>query len=203
MVTKSITEALRASSEFANKLDDLVVGPNGLQFPIKNDGDWMLASQWAINASLHNSILSLFRDNLPAGAFSLLRPVSETLVRVHLIAMGDPQVIEGMGTDKFRTKFFEHPDKVDDHFQLGGAFKSVYDTMMNFLHSVTHIGMEQMKRQLIGNDLEPNYPERQIIGAVNMSTSVKVMVSSRVIERFRSVAEQLVVLDLSRDFWSR
>lgn len=203
MATKPVTEALYLSSEFANNLDDLVVGSSGLRLPIKNHGDWMLASQWAINASLHNSILTLFRDNLPAGAFSLLRPLSETLLRVHLIAMGDPQVIEDMRTDKFRTKFFKHPEKLDDYFQLGGEFKSVYDRMTNFLHSVTHIGMEQMKRQFLGNDLAPNYPDDQIIGAVNMSTTVKFMVTARVIAQFKTVAEQLILLDLMKEFASR
>jgi hypothetical protein len=200
MVTDHITEALRVSSEFANKLDDLVARPSG--FPIKTDGDWMLASQRAINASVHNSLLTLFRDNFPAGAFSLLRPVCETLVRVHLIAMGDPQVIEEMRTDKFRTKFFKHPEKVDNHFQLGGDFKSLYDQIMNFMHSAVHMGMEQMKRQFKGNDLEPNYPEHEIIAVINMSTVAKFLVTARVIERFQTDAEQQVVLALLREFTS-
>ena len=117
----------------------------------------MLASQWAINASVHNSLLTLFRDNFPAGAFSLLRPVFETFVRVHLIAMGDRQVIEEMCTDRFRIKFFTHPEKVDNHFHLGGDFKSLYLRIMNFMHSAVHMGMEQMKRQFKGDDLAPNY----------------------------------------------
>ena len=72
MLSNSLAEALRVSSESANKLDDLVASPCGL--PIKSVADWMLASQWAINASVHNSLLTLFRDNFHAGAFSLLRP---------------------------------------------------------------------------------------------------------------------------------
>ena len=125
--------------------------PSGL--PIKTVADWMLASQWAINASVHNSLLTLFRDNFPAGAFSLLRPVFETLVRVHLIAMGDRQVIEEMCTDRFRIKFFTHPEKVDNHFHLGGDFKSLYLRIMNFMHSAVHMGMEQMKRAVQGRRL--------------------------------------------------
>jgi len=99
----------------------------------------------------------VFRDNFPAGAFSLLRPVFETLVRVHLIAMGDRQVIEEMRADRFRIKFFKHPEKVDNHFHLGGDFKSLYLRIMNFMHSAVHMGMEQMKRQFKGDDLAPNY----------------------------------------------
>jgi len=128
--------------------------------------------------------------------------VCETLVRVHLIAMGDPQVIEEMRTDKFRTKFFKHPEKVDNHFQLGGDFKSLYDQIMNFMHSAVHMGMEQMKRQFKGNDLEPNYPEHEIIAVINMSTVAKFLVTARVIERFQTDAEQQVVLALLREFTS-
>jgi hypothetical protein len=198
MVTIAVTEALRVSSEFANRLDDLVAHPRG--FPIKDDGDWMLASQWAINASLHNSLLTLFRDNFPAGAFSLLRPICETLVRTHLIAMGDAQIIDQMRKDKFRTKFFKDPEKVDNHFQLGGTFKSLYDQITNFMHSAVHMGMQQMKRQFKGNDLEPNYPEHEIIALVNMSTFAKGLVTARLVERFQTHDELQVVLALLREF---
>jgi len=58
MLTNSVAEALRVSSESSNKLDDLVARPSGL--PIKTVADWMLASQWAINASVHNSLLTFF-----------------------------------------------------------------------------------------------------------------------------------------------
>jgi hypothetical protein len=199
--TAPVTEALRVSSDYANKLDELVARPGG--FPIKTDGDWMLASQWAINASLHNSVLTLFRDNFPAGAFSLLRPVCETLVRVHLIAMGDPKIIEEMRTDKFRTKFFQHPERVDSHFQLGGEFKSLYDGIMYFMHSAVHMGLEQMRRQFKDNDLEPNYPEHEIIAMVNMSTIAKFLVTARMVERFQTNAEQQIVLALLREFSSQ
>lgn len=201
MVTARVTECLRVSSELANKLDDLVVGPG--QFLFKTDWEWMLAGQWAINASLHTSLLTLFGDDLPAGAFSLLRPISETLVRTHLLAMGDDKSIEEMRTDKFRTKFFEHPEKVDDYFQLGGEFKRLYDLIMNFLHSATHGGMAQMKRQLKGNTIEPNYPENEIIAVVDMSTFTKLMISSRVVERFRTDAELKLVIEVFREFTSR
>jgi hypothetical protein len=198
MVATLLTEALHASSEYANKLDDLVAGQSG--FPIKTDGDWMLASQWAMNASIHNSILTLFRDNLPSGAFSLLRPVNETLVRVHLIAMNDPEIIEQMRTDKFRTKFFKHPEQVDKHFDLGGDFKSMYDGITNFMHSTVHMGLQQTKRQFTGTDLTPNYPENEIIAVIVMSTVVKFMVTARVIERFQTITEQEVLLKLLREF---
>jgi hypothetical protein len=90
MVTRTITETLRISSEFANKLDDLVAAPGG--FPIGQKSDWMLASHWYLNAALHNSVLTLFQANLPAGAFALLRPIVENLFRVHLLVMGEPDV---------------------------------------------------------------------------------------------------------------
>ncbi len=201
MVTSSVTEALRSSSEFTNKLDDLVARPGG--FSIKTDGDWMLAGQWAINASLQASILTLFRDNLPAGAFTLLRPVSETLVRVHLIAMGEPQILEKMRTDKFRTKFIEHPEKVDKHFQWGGEFKSLYDAMTNFMHSSVHMGMAQVRRQFKGINLILNYPEHEIIALIKMSTLAKFMVTIRVVDRFQNEADQQVVLALLREFTGR
>ena len=136
-------------------------------------------------------------------AFSLLRPVFETLVRVHLIATGDRQVIEEMRADRFRIKFFKHPEKVDNHFHLGGDFKSLYLRIMNFMHSAVHMGMEQMKRQFKGEDLAPNYSEQEIIAVVQMSTVAKFMVTSRVIERFQTDTEQQVVLALLRDFTSR
>jgi len=69
MLTNSVAEALCVSSESADKLDDLVARPNGLS--IKSAGDWMLASQWAINATVHNSLLKLFRDNFPLFRFSV------------------------------------------------------------------------------------------------------------------------------------
>jgi len=76
-----------------------------------------------MNASLHKSILTLIREDVPGGP-SLLRPLFETLVRAHLIAMDDSEAIKQMLNDQFRTKFFTHPGKVDDHFQMGGMFKS-------------------------------------------------------------------------------
>jgi hypothetical protein len=73
---------------------------------------------------------------------------------------------------------------------------------MNFMHSAVHMGMEQMKRQFKGNDLEPNYPEHEIIAVINMSTVAKFLVTARVIERFQTDAEQQVVLALLREFTS-
>ena len=109
----------------------------------------MLVCQWAMNASLHKSILTDPRRH-PRGAFSLLRPLFETLVRAHLIAMDDSEAIKQMLNDQFRTKFFTHPGKVDDHFQMGGMFKRVYvyDLITMRMHSAVHMGGAQMMRHL-------------------------------------------------------
>jgi hypothetical protein len=180
MVTNRLAQVLEVSSGFANQLDDLVARPGG--FPIKDESDWMLASFWYLNATLHNSILTLFRANLPAGAFALLRPVVENLFRVHLVVMGEPDVLQRLRSDKFRLSFFRDTQKIDDHFNLGGDFKSLVDGMVEFLHSLTHLGMQQMRRQFNGLNLEANYPEHEIVAVTNMSTIAKFMVTSRVIE---------------------
>ena len=201
MVSAPVTEALRVSSEYANKLDDLVAGPGG--FSIRQESDWMLASYWYLNATLHTSILTLFQANLPAGGFALLRPVVENLFRVHLVVMGKPDVRQKLRSDKFRLSFFRDTQKIDDHFDLGGEFKSLVDRMVEFLHSLTHLGMQQVRRQFRGSNLEANYPENEILAVISMSTVTKFMVTSRVIERFQSDAELQVVLALWREFTSR
>jgi hypothetical protein len=204
MTTEPITKALSVSSGFANKLDDLVTAQGG--FTLKDDSDWMLATQWHLNAALHNSILTLFQTNLPAGAFALLRPVIENLFRAHLLVMGEPDVIQRLRSDKFRLNFFHDTKKIDDHFGLGGNFKSLVGGMVDFLHSLTHLGMQQMRRQfrsdVYGVNLEANYPENEIIGVTGMSTMAKFMVTSRVVERFYAIAVQAAVNALLLDFMS-
>jgi hypothetical protein len=204
VATNPITEALSVSSEFANKLDDLVTAQGG--FRLKDDSEWMLATQWHLNATLHNSILTLFQANLPAGAFALLRPVIENLFRVHLLVMGEPDGIQKLRSDKFRLNFFHDTRKIDDHFGLGGDFKSLVAGMVDFLHSLTHLGMQQMRRQFrsdfYGLNLEANYPEREIVGVIGMSTLAKFMITSRVVERFHTIAEQAAVKALLVDFMS-
>ena len=200
-VSNRVLEVLDRSAEIANKLDDVVARPG--KFPTRTPADEMLIGYWAIDTSIHNSILTLFRDNFPAGAFALLRPVCEALVRVHLIAMDDQDAIEEMRIDKFRMKFFKDPKKIDNHFQLGGDFKGLYDGMTNFLHSSAHLGVEQLKRQFIGDEVSPNYPDEQIIAVVSMSTLTKIMVTARVVERFQSDADNEIVLSVLKEFTER
>jgi hypothetical protein len=201
MVTQRITNALHQSSELANKLDDIVARPAG--FRIKTESDAMIASQWSINAALHNSILTLFRDNLPAGAFALLRPVVENLFRVHLLVIGEPDIVEKLRSDDFRLSFWRDTQKIDDHFKLGGRFKSLVDQMVKFLHSTAHIGLQQMKRQFNGANLEANYPEHEIVAIINMSTTAKIMIAAQVVERFQTVVELQELLALYKVFTSR
>jgi hypothetical protein len=146
-----------------------------------------------LNATLHTSILTLFQANLPAGAFALLRPVVETLYRVHLVIMGEPEVLTGLRTDKFRLSFERDAQKIDDHFSLGGQFKSLVDRMVSLLHSFTHVGREQVRRQFNGSNLEANYPEAEILGVTGMSMMAKFMIATRIIERFQPDAQQEVL----------
>ena len=201
IVSNRVLDVLDASSAFANRLDDVVARPGG--FPTYAVADKMMVGYWAIDSSIHNSILTLFRDNFPAGAFALFRPVCEVLVRVHLIAMGDKQAIEQMRTDKFRTKFFKDPKKVDNHFHLGGQFNSLYVGMMNFLHSTAHMGMEQLRRQFNGTEVVANYSEEQIVALANMSTLAKILITARVVERFQTAADQEIVLSVLKEFTER
>jgi hypothetical protein len=100
----------------------------------------------------------------------------------------------------FRLNFGQDAQRIDDHFAMGGDFKFIVDQMVGHLHSFTHLGLEQMRRQFSGLNLEANYPEHEIVSIAGMSTTVKFMVTSRIMERFRTDAEQQIVLALLREF---
>lgn len=167
--------------QFGRQLEELVVHRGQCS---SVDRDVLLIGYWALLFDFHKGILTLLSSKLFGGAFALVRPVVEALVRAHLVLMGSQEDILKLQQDEYRVNFAEVGSQIDEAFGLEGFFKNFLTTARNALHSYTHAGVLQLGRRFEGNELKPRYSDEEIGEVIRTTTLAVFMVTSLVTKRF-------------------
>lgn len=179
IVQKEIDSARR----FGERLEDLVVVRRG-QCP-DEDRNILLMAYWALLFDYHKGILALLSNGLCGGAFALVRPVVEALVRSHLVVMGSDEDVRKIREDEYRVNFENVGPQIDTAFGLDGFFTNFLDNARTALHSYTHSGVSQLARRFDGHDLKAHYKDGEIIEVVRCSTRAVWMVTNLVTKHLK------------------
>jgi len=182
----SVQHEIDKARQFGEQLEDLVVRRGQCPY---DDRNILLLGYWALLFDYHNSILGLLSNGLCGGAFALVRPVVEALVRSHLVLMGSDEHVRKIREDEYRVNFEKIGSQIDRAFGLDGFFTNFLDNARTALHSYTHSGTSQLARRFDGHDLKPHYKDDEIIEVVHCSSTAVFMVTNLVTKRLKFDAE--------------
>lgn len=180
-MTERVAAEVRRSNEVADQIEQLVVAKG--QAPT-GDRNTILMAYWSLAFEFHRAVLCLIEYRFYGAAFALVRPIIETTVRAHIAVMGSEDELRKLHSDEYRTNLATVGEEIDRAFTLNGLFQNFLVGARKALHSYTHAGMSQLGRRFKGNDLIPDYEEREIVEVIRVSTSAAFMVNNLVTKRF-------------------
>ncbi len=182
----SVQKEIDSARQLGEQLEDLVVRRG--QCP-DEDRNILLIGYWALVFDYHKGILALLSNDLCGGAFALVRPVVEALVRSHLVLMGSDEDVRRIREDEYRVNFEKIGPQIDTAFALNGLFENFLNQARTALHSFTHSGVSQLSRRFDGHNLKPHYKDDEIIEVIRCSTSAVWMVTNLVTKHLRFTDE--------------
>lgn len=178
----NISDEIDRATELCQKLEDIIVKrgqlPNGYREKI-------LTAHWALIFDYDKSILCLLRNKYYGGAFALLRPLVEALVRAHIVICGNEEDVCEIRHDEYRTNFKSVGKEIDKAFNTGNLLDNYLNGMSGVLHSFTHSGLSQLIRRFKKNDLDANYADMEIYELIHHITSAVWMVTNLVARSFK------------------
>jgi hypothetical protein len=192
----SVQAEIERATSFGQALEDIIVNKGSITLGNAPDRDKLLVAYWALAMDYHKSILSLLRQGYYGGAFALLRPLIEALVRAHVVLMGPDDDVNKIRADDYRTNFGTIGAQIDASFNLEGFFDRLLNGAKGALHSFTHSGLSQLGRRFAGNDIQAHYGDGEIVEVIHTSSSAVFMVTNLVTHHFGFKAEADVISQL-------
>ncbi len=174
-MNKDIQNLLARASKIGEDLENLVVQRGS--FLVQSDRTLLIVGYWALVFDYHKSILTLLEKQFYGGAFALLRPMLEAVLRAHITLACKPSVLKSLRNDKYTVNFKEVGPYLDKTYGFGGLFEKIMKTQ-GPLHSFTHSGTSQLSRRFDGNDVRPTFPDAEIIEVIGSTTSMTFMVTA-------------------------
>lgn len=188
----TVNEEIERSTAFGQELEDLILKRGTLTF-VDQTRDRILLAYWSLMFDYDKSILHLFRGGFYGGAFALVRPMVEALVRAHISLMGSDDDIVKIKADEYFVNFKTIGAQIDTAFALDGFFDKFLNGARGALHSFTHSGLSQLGRRYKGGDLQAHYEDGEIIEVIHVSTSAVFMTTNLVTNRFKLEDEKRIV----------
>jgi hypothetical protein len=192
----TVHEEIDRSTEFGQKLEDLVVSKVSVTLGQSGDRDKLLLAYWSLALDYDKSILALMRKHFHGGAFALVRPLVEAEVRAHVVLMGSDDEVTKIKEDTYTVNFKTIGAQIDTAFGLQGFFDRFLNGARGALHSFTHSGVSQLERRFRGNDLEAHYEDEDVIEVIHTSSTAVFMVTNLVTKHFKFVDEGKKVEEL-------
>jgi hypothetical protein len=178
----SVQDEIERATTFGQTLEDIIVNKGSIT--MAGDRDQLLIGFWALAMDYDKAILALLRQKFYGGAFALLRPLIEALVRAHIVLMGSNDDVNKIKADDYRTNFGTIGAQIDAAFNLEGFFDRLLNGAKGALHSFTHSGLSQLGRRFTGDDLQAHYRDGEIIEVIHTSSSAVSMVTNLVAHHF-------------------
>jgi hypothetical protein len=188
----TVNEEIERSTVFGQELEDLIVKRGTLTF-VDQNRDRILLAYWSLVFDYDKSMLHLLRAGFYGGAFALVRPLVEALVRAHIALVGSDDDIAKIKADEYFVNFKMIGAQIDTEFALDGLFDRFLNQARGPLHSFTHSGLFQLGRRYTGGDLQARYEDGEIIEVVRVTTSAVFMATNLVTNRFTLDDEKRIV----------
>lgn len=178
----TVNEAIERSTAFGQELEDMIVR-RGTLTSVDQARDRILLAYWSLVFDYDKSILNLLRAGFYGGAFALVRPTVEALIRAHVALMGSDEDITKIKADEYHVNFKTIGAQIDTAFALEGFFDKFLNGARGALHSFTHSGLSQLGRRYTGGDLQARYEDGEIVEVIHVSTSAVFMTTNLVTNR--------------------
>lgn len=192
----TVQNEIERATSFGQKLEDIIVATGSVRTGESGDRDKLLLAYWSLSFDYSKSILALMRSQYHGGAFALLRPLIEALVRSHVVLMGSDDDVAQIKADTYRMNFAKIGAEIDGRFGLDGFFDRLLNGSKGALHSFTHSGFSQLGRRFSGNDLQARYSDGEILEVIHTSCSAIFMVTNLVANRFGLAEKAKEINDL-------
>jgi hypothetical protein len=181
-MSNDLNSEIELSNRFGETIQLLVVAkgecPTG-------DRNKLLIALWSLVFEIQRGILCLIHNKLFGPAQALVRPITEAVIRAHVVIMGSDEDVERILKDNYQTNFKTIRAEIDAAFGTGTLFENfLNEATRDAMHSYTHGGMQQLGRRFQGTDLTPNYSEGELLESVRVSTSAVFLVNSLVTKYF-------------------
>jgi hypothetical protein len=196
-----VQDELARARRLGEQLENLVVKRS--PFPVESDRTILIIGYWSLLFDYHKSILVLLTNEFYGGAFALLRPMVEGLLRAHVALSCRPGVIKSLQNDKYSVDFKQIGPRIDETFGLEGFFENLLKRAEKMLHSYTHSGAFQLSRRFDGNDVRPSYSDDEVIEVITGVTSVVFMVTALTAKHLGFEQEWSTANEMFSDYGNR
>jgi hypothetical protein len=122
----------------------------------------------------HRGIL-LLAANCRAPAFSLMRPLTESFLRLHVVMHGTTRQLESVKNDTYKTEFVTEGDLIDRVTEFQPLFGPLFRNIKGALHGLTHGGKLHLIRMANGTDLGPNYSNDDTLDLIKYVTLLTIV----------------------------
>ena len=184
-----VPKEIASAQKLGEQLEELVVQHG--QCP-DDDRNILAMGYWSLIFDFHKGILTLIANELCGGAFALVRPCLEALVRAHVAVKGSTDDIKKLQDDTYITDFDTIGPWIDKEFGTHDLFTNLLEKAKSALHSFTHAGLSQIGRRFDGHDLKASYDDGEIVEVIRVCTSAAWMVTNLITIHlgFRSAANK-------------
>jgi hypothetical protein len=191
METDPVNDALDRTTDFCQRLEDLVVNKGAFTIKDLNGRDWLLMAHWSLVMDYQKSILVLVLRKYYGGAFALLRLIIEAQLRAFVVFVGSDEDRGKIKADTYKVNFKTIGAEIDSkYFQdHPGYFAPFLKMTIKSLHSYTHSGTEQLRRRFDGNNLDAKYTDNEIADVIQLSAMSTWWVTILVLQLFGYAGE--------------
>jgi hypothetical protein len=164
----TVTPTIRRFDYLVGRLEAAFAGE---RFQLRTERDDICLRYLFLIFEHHRGIL-LLAESCRAPAFSLMRPLTEAFLRLHVVMHGTERQLESVKNDTYSTEFATVGALIDRVNGFDPLFGSLYgDTaIIKALHGFAHVGKQQLIRMANGADLGPNYPDDEILDLIKYAT---------------------------------
>jgi hypothetical protein len=185
----SVQDEIDRAAMFGEKLEDLVVKRDSIKIDNAPDRERLLLAYWSLILDYDKGVLTLMQARYYGGAFALIRPVVEALVRAHVVLMSSDDVVRAIKDDNYTTNFQTVGKEIDEGFALHGFFDAFLNGARGGMQSFTHSGFAQLGRRFQDADLVAHYEDGEITEVIRTTSAAVFMVTNLVCKHFRFVEE--------------
>lgn len=184
----TVTPTIRRLDYLVSRLEAIFANK---RFKLRTERDDICLRYLFLIFEHHRGILLLAANCRPP-AFSLMRPLTEAFLRLHVVMHGTERQLESVKNDTYSTEFATVGELVDRVNEFEPLFGSLYGNanIKDALHGFTHIGKQQLIRMANGPDIGPNYPDDEVLDLIKYVTVVT-FVSALAVSKFLDWSEAI------------
>lgn len=176
---------INRAARLGGLLEDLIYSRSkeGNLVAIGKDDD-LLMGYWSLVFDYGKGVGCLLHHKYYSAAFTLFRPVVETLARSGMVLVGTPDQLAKMRQDRFNVSYEKDGARIDKALGTGILLEDFLKGTRDLLHSLAHSGTAQLGMRFAGNEVGANVAEAQVLALLNASSNAAFLVTILVAKHY-------------------